>query len=42
MNIIEYMTFGYATPVVEKGSTAESMNVWDVPVLPVSLSKLHG
>jgi hypothetical protein len=41
MNIIEYMTFGYATPVVEKGSTAESMNVWDVPVLPVSLSKLH-
>jgi hypothetical protein len=40
VNVIEYMIFSYATPVIEKGATAESMNVWDVPILPISLRNL--
>lgn len=40
VNVIEYMIFSYATPVIQKGATAESMNVWDVPILPISLRKL--
>ena len=36
-NVVEWLIFSYATPVIKKGSTAESMNVWDVPVLPISL-----
>jgi len=39
-NVIEWMIFSYATPVIKKGSTAESMNVWDVPVLPISLREI--
>ena len=38
-NILEWMFFSYATPVVKKGSVATSMDVWDVPVLPPSLRK---
>lgn len=36
-NILEWMFFSYATPVIKKGSVAASMDVWDVPVLPPSL-----
>ena len=39
-NVVEWLIFSYATPVIKKGSTAESMNVWDVPVLPISLREL--
>jgi hypothetical protein len=38
-NVLEWMFFSYATPVIKKGSTAESMNVWDVPIMPISLRK---
>lgn len=38
-NILEWLFFSYATPVIKKGSVATSMDVWDVPVLPPSLSK---
>jgi hypothetical protein len=41
-NVVEWLIFSYATPVIKKGSTAESMNVWDVPVLPISLRELLG
>jgi hypothetical protein len=41
-NVVEWLIFSYATPVIKKGSTAESMNVWDVPVLPISLRELVG
>lgn len=38
-NVLEWMFFSYATPVIKKGSVATSMDVWDVPVLPPTLSK---
>ena len=41
-NVVEWLIFSYATPVIKKGSTAESMNVWDVPVLPISLRESIG
>lgn len=37
-NILEWTFFNYATPFIKKGSVATSMDVWDVPVLPPSLS----
>ena len=41
-NILEWLFFSYATPVIKKGSVATSMDVWDVPVLPPSLREyLH-
>lgn len=36
-NVLEWLYFSYATPVIKKGSTATSMDVWDVPILPPSL-----
>jgi len=32
-NIPEWLLFGYATNVVRRGSTADSTDVWDLPVL---------
>lgn len=39
-NVLEYLYFSYATPVIQKGSVATSMDVWDVPILPPSLREL--
>jgi hypothetical protein len=36
-NILEWILFSYATPVIRMGATAESMDVWDVPILSSSL-----
>lgn len=38
-NVLEYLYFSYATPVIKKGSVATSMDVWDVPILPPQLSE---
>lgn len=40
-NILEWLFFSYATPVIKKGSVATSMDVWDVPVLPPSLREFR-
>lgn len=36
-NVLEWLYFSYATPVIQKGSVATSMDVWDVPILPPQL-----
>lgn len=37
--IPEWLLFGYVTNVVKKGYMAESMDVWDLPVLPKNMRK---
>ncbi|ODO00841.1 ATP-binding cassette transporter [Cryptococcus wingfieldii CBS 7118] len=38
-NVPEWLLFGYATGVIRKGYVAESMDVWDLPILPATLRK---
>ena len=33
----EWLLFSYATPVVKMGNVRETMDVWDLPILPASL-----
>lgn len=36
-NIPEYLLFGYATSVIKKGYYAQTMDVWDLPVLTADM-----
>ena len=37
----EFLIFSYATDLVRKGYLADSMDVWDLPVLSASLRESH-
>ncbi|WVQ95827.1 hypothetical protein IAU59_002926 [Kwoniella sp. CBS 9459] len=37
----EWLLFGYATGVVRKGYVSESLDVWDLPILPKGLRALY-
>ncbi|WVR08055.1 hypothetical protein IAU60_005101 [Kwoniella sp. DSM 27419] len=37
----EWLLFGYATSVIRKGYVAESLDVWDLPILPKGLRSLY-
>lgn len=37
--IPEWLLFGYATDVIRKGYVSESLDVWDLPILPRTLRK---
>ena len=37
----EWLLFSYATPVVRMGNERETMDVWDLPILPASLRRLY-
>ncbi|WWD04597.1 hypothetical protein V865_002668 [Kwoniella europaea PYCC6329] len=39
-NVPEWLLFGYATPVIRKGYYSDSLDVWDLPILPKSLRAL--
>ncbi|WWD20306.1 hypothetical protein CI109_104782 [Kwoniella shandongensis] len=39
--IPEWLLFGYATDVIKKGYVSDSMDVWDLPILPRSLRALY-
>ncbi|WVQ79183.1 hypothetical protein IAT38_001279 [Cryptococcus sp. DSM 104549] len=36
----EWLLFSYATDIIKKGYKADSMDVWDLPILPASLRAL--
>ncbi|WVO13896.1 hypothetical protein L204_101520 [Cryptococcus depauperatus] len=38
--VVEWLLFGYATEVIRKGYVAETMDVWDLPILPATLRAL--
>ncbi|WRT69694.1 uncharacterized protein IL334_006684 [Kwoniella shivajii] len=40
-NVPEWLLFGYATPVIRKGYVSESLDVWDLPILPKGLRALY-
>nr|XP_019043546.1 ATP-binding cassette transporter [Kwoniella bestiolae CBS 10118]OCF22476.1 ATP-binding cassette transporter [Kwoniella bestiolae CBS 10118] len=39
-NVPEWLLFGYATPVIRKGYVSDSLDVWDLPILPKGLRAL--
>ena len=39
--IPEWLLYSYATNVVRRGAVADTMDVWDLPVLPASMRKDH-
>ncbi|OXG63652.1 ATP-binding cassette transporter [Cryptococcus neoformans CHC193] len=39
--IPEWLLFGYATDVIRKGYVSESLDVWDLPILPRTLRALY-
>jgi hypothetical protein len=39
VTVAEWMLFSYATNVIKKGYTAETMDVWDLPVLMANMRR---